>query len=522
MAMIGNVVVGLIAPTGKFRKSMKKAGKSLKRFSQTAKVAAGRVAKLGAVAAAAALGGIALLTKSSMKAMDATAKLSDRLGMTTKELQGLRHAAEITGAGAAVMDKSLEKMQKGLGEAAAGIGEAKYALDAMGMSLDDLMGKSPAEQFNIIADKVKKMESAEKRAFVATKLFGRSGQALINTMRLGSDGLREMQIEAEKLGIAYNRVDAAKVEKANDALTRAGQAITGIGNAFAIGLSPYIEAAANKFTALAISGEGMGKRVVSSIRFVAEAIAKGADYLNLFISGFQAVKSGFQTLVGEIVDRIAIIKSVAYTLSGVFKEAFAAAFGVIGKGIASLEYQAKKVWNYWKTVTRQQTAIQENAQMNAARIARREMTAQFQVAGGGQADLAKGRELFQSGVSGEAGKDWHTMAKDSALAAVQSYRKFEAGETQGKVSDFFDSLNKEATIAAEKIAAGTTKTGADIVNKEVTTRKIEDRVSGGFSGAALEATGKVEKEQLKELKKQNKILEVVSNKIGTPQAYRVT
>src|SRR5207247_2365101 len=104
-----------------------------------------------------------------------------------------------------------------------------------------------------IADKISKIENPAERATAAMQIFGKSGQQLLPLMMSGAEGLAAAQKEAEKLGLTYNRVDAAKVEAANDSMTRMKAVVTGVGNQLAIQLAPFIDAAATKLTALASS-----------------------------------------------------------------------------------------------------------------------------------------------------------------------------------------------------------------------------------------------------------------------------
>jgi hypothetical protein len=565
MVMLGNIVVGLTATTGRFQRDMNRAAGTVKSFTAGAAAGIGKVAAFGsAIMGIAGVGSLGMLMKSSMKNIDATAKLADRIGETTERLQGLRYAADITGAGSENLDKSLQKMQKTVGEASQGIGQGRLALNALGLSVDDLAGKSPAEQFSLIAENVNKLKTAEDRAFVATNLFGRSGQSLINTLALGKDGLAAMQAEAEKLGIAFSRVDAAKVEAANDALTRVGRVFQGIGNALAIELSPYIESAAMKFVELAGSGEGMGNRVANGIRWVAESIAKAADMLNLFSAGFYTVKSGvetlvagalngfamlsspilhiggiFNTIVAGVLNGAELIKAAGYGMAAVFGEAFGTMLRHVAKGIANLEFEAKKVWNYWKRVTLQISDVDEIKANMAARYVRDDRVTQITSAGDefskkasenldlagkayesgstGKAGAAFDRRAeimrgaasaaLESGLSGAAGAAWDAAAKESADNAVSAYDKFVNGSAQKQVAGFFDSIQQGAQVAAEKVAANAAAYNAP--KSGIGEAIGESSVRGSFSAAALIATPekKIAQDQLAEQKKMNRSLE---------------
>ncbi|MCK9570001.1 hypothetical protein M0R72_13745 [Candidatus Pacearchaeota archaeon] len=285
MSVIGNIAVSLTASTKNFERGMKKARGVVSSFGGAAGAIVG---KLGAMSAAltgiAGAAGLVMLTKNSMTQIDATAKLSDRLGIATEKLQGLRHAAELTGAGSAALENGLAKMQKTIGEASKNLGLGKRGFEALGISIDSIMGKSPDVQFSMIADKINMLATAEEKAYAATAIFGRGGQALINTLAQGSTELAAMQKDAEKLGLAFNRVDAAQVERANDALTRMHSVFVGLGNSIAIAISPYIETLANQFADAGFFGENAGAKIVGAfekVLLVVEKIRAGVHFLAL-------------------------------------------------------------------------------------------------------------------------------------------------------------------------------------------------------------------------------------------------
>ena len=111
MATIGDIVVKLGLDRTGFSSGIKTATSSLKRFAGgAAKVAGVGLLAVGAAAGAAAAVIVPNVAR-AMGSIDNLAKTSDKLGITTENLAGLRHAAELTGAGAGVMDKGLEDGQ---------------------------------------------------------------------------------------------------------------------------------------------------------------------------------------------------------------------------------------------------------------------------------------------------------------------------------------------------------------------------------------------------------------------------
>jgi len=252
--------------------------------------------------AAAGVGGIGYMIKQQMAAIDTTAKLSDRLGITTEALIGLQHGAKISGVEQATLNKSLEILSRRLGEVKLGTGEAKRALAELGLTADDLVGLNMDDALGRIADQIGKLETQSQKAAVANYLFGRSGQQLLNLFDKGSAGIKEMRQEAEKLGLAFSRLDAAQVEAANDALARSRAVLTGLFRQVTIELAPYIETLADKFTELATSGEGVGSNVVNVFEDMSLAAIHFGGVLQGSSAKFKAFYAGTLEGLARIIE----------------------------------------------------------------------------------------------------------------------------------------------------------------------------------------------------------------------------
>lgn len=210
---------------------------------------AGKALALGAaLGGVAGIGGIGLLVKNQFETIDALAKTSDKLGITTEALAGLRHAAELTGAGTKTLDTGLQRMVRRLSDAAQGTGPAVKALDELGLSAQGLAKLAPEQQFGAIADAMGGLQSEADKVRLTFALFDSEGVALKNTLAAGSAGLAEMARETFSFGLALNRVDAAKIETANDAIFRAKGVFVGLAQTIAVNLAPVIESIATRIT----------------------------------------------------------------------------------------------------------------------------------------------------------------------------------------------------------------------------------------------------------------------------------
>ena len=241
MALLGDLVVNLGLNSKKFSAGLGRARGKLATFGAGVGRAIGSMAKFGLAAGVAGVAVGGLLVRNSMKAMDAVAKLSDRLGIATEDIVAFQHAGQLMGASSEEVNKGLEQLTKRLGEVATlGTGEAKNGLDALGLSADTLTKMPLADAMGLIADKMNGLATQSDKAAVANALFGRAGIKMLNFLSLGSEGLAEAAAEAERLGITFSRVDAAQVEAANDAILRMKQGFAGIGNQLAVALGPTI------------------------------------------------------------------------------------------------------------------------------------------------------------------------------------------------------------------------------------------------------------------------------------------
>lgn len=183
--------------------------------------------KLGAIGAGLAAAGASALSfgkvMHSMESIDRQAKLADRLGITNEAVQRLSLAADLAGTDVETLAQSMLKMGKNIGSG--------------GMSLD--------KRFFQVADSIAKIADPAERAKRALQVFGGGAQGkgafeLINLLAQGGKGIRESANAIDRFGLGISRIDAAKVEAANDALTTMGTVLKGVSDHIAIELSPGI------------------------------------------------------------------------------------------------------------------------------------------------------------------------------------------------------------------------------------------------------------------------------------------
>jgi hypothetical protein len=307
---VGRLSIGIGANTVGLRRGLGSAGRMVGGFK---KAIVPGVLAVGALGAAAVGTGFALgtvMVRGQLKAIDASAKFADRIGIGTRELEGLRFSAGLAGAETNNLDLGLQRMTRRIAEAAGGTGEAKAAIAELGLEAAALDRMSPDEQFLAIADAMAKVEGRSQRVRLAFKLFDAEGVGLLNLLDAGSAGLRETIAEAERLGLAFGRVDAAKIEAANDASARLNALWTGFARTLTVEVAPFLETALDRTQSFVAAQGGLGSIVVGTMEGIAVGIGHGVRAAHALEMGglaiaasFHDAKAAVQGLAGEMTRR---------------------------------------------------------------------------------------------------------------------------------------------------------------------------------------------------------------------------
>mgnify|MGYP003637768998 CR=1 FL=1 len=297
-----------------------KTSAAFKSLGNSAAASAMKVAKIGAAFATVGIAAGIALTKMSMQNVDALAKVSDRLGIATQSLAGLQHAANLAGVENKTLEKSLQNLAVGVSDAADGSGVAKDALIQLGLSAA-LLEKLPLDQQLLrVSDAMQGVELQADKVRLATELFGARGVSVLNMIGEGSQNLVEMAKEAEHLGIAINRVDAAKIELANDAVDRGKTVFTGLGNQLATSFSPLIMTVADNFRQAALDNEdfgSIGEEVVGALLKGYGKLADGVFFLRL---GFAQLNVSQFRVAKTIVEKVnPVFKTLSETYNAMAK-----------------------------------------------------------------------------------------------------------------------------------------------------------------------------------------------------------
>ena len=164
---------------------------------------------------------------------DGIDKASIRIGVSAERLQSLRYAANLSGASADTLDKSMAKLNENMAKAAAGKNEELASLfKKLGISLKDANGnlRNAADVMPQFADAIQRNTDAGLRARMMIAAFGEEGQKLVPMLEGGSGALQEMEDRAKRLGLVMSGDDVKAAAALGDRFSELGMVFDSFGN----------------------------------------------------------------------------------------------------------------------------------------------------------------------------------------------------------------------------------------------------------------------------------------------------
>lgn len=268
-------------------------------FGESVAASGAKIAGLWAgLGAAVTGGGLAMFTKQGMDSANATRILAERLGTSTEGLSRLQYAAKLADVDAETLSGSLEKMQLRLGEiATTGEGKAANVLQRMGLDAATLAQEDPVAAFHEILDVIYKIPEPAERMKTAIDIFGKSASGILNLAMQGTSGIAGMEAEADRLGVTLSDIDAAKIDAADDAMTRIWEAIGGVSRSLATELAPYLEAGANWFASFGQSGVKANSYISQSLDWVTSGVGYILDGVQLMETAWYGLRGGVSQVI---------------------------------------------------------------------------------------------------------------------------------------------------------------------------------------------------------------------------------
>lgn len=321
------------------RKNFKTTEATLKDFSENAtSLGAMTFAPLAGVMAS--LGStVASSLSSFVEYSTGVGDLAAKIGASAQDLQKFQYAALMSGSSGEELAGAVEILGKNLGQVASGKNKAiPEMFKQLGVSLYDANGhlKTATELLPEIANCMRSQETATQKSYIATTLFGKSGQGLIQMLEQGSEGLNELANDAEHLGIVLEDDVLNVAGEYDDAMNRLQTSLQGVQFAIAQKVLPVLTPLVESLTeCIAANREWIATSIADIAKDVANAL-KQIDFKACITGAIDFAKKSY-----ELFDSLGGLKTVAIAVGAVFALNFATS---LISTISSIAGVAKALW----------------------------------------------------------------------------------------------------------------------------------------------------------------------------------
>ena len=255
-----------------------------------------------------------ILTKRVSEFGDQMIKGAQRLNLTTTAFQRLDHAMQLSGTSMQEQRGALTRFARTARDAVNGVKIAEEAFTRLGVSVRKQDGsyKQTEELIYDVSDAFSKMPMTVEKSALMMDLFGRSGAQMAQFLNLGSEALKEVGHDAERLGGIMSEDAAKQSEKFIDALTRLDLAADGVTRAIGGSMQPVftrmMEAMANSVVKLRRVFAPVFESIRDDFKATADVLVPVVGFIIKAFVGFgTAVVLAFKAITFTINKRLAEI-----------------------------------------------------------------------------------------------------------------------------------------------------------------------------------------------------------------------
>ena len=350
--LMGSILLnddGAIKTLNDAEKSAKNSAKEMETLGKKAGEMGKKVA-LGVVAGVAALGGMVM---EATKATDRIDKMSQKMGMTSKGFQEWDYILGQNGISIDSLQGGMKTLTNMTDELMKGSKTATDSFGRLGLSMDDLKGKSQEEIFNMTVSALQGVTDSTERAAIANDLLGRSGSELAPLLNAGAGAVDDLRQRAHDLGIVLDdeTIKAGVVlgDTMDDVKLSFGTVVTKIGAE----VMPIVQ----KFLDWVLKNMPTIQKVASTVfNGIADAISwfsDNAKWLVPVLAGLLGVIIGFE-VVSKIAGLFALLSTIttgATTIFGAFNAVLLAnPIGLVALAIGGLIAAGVALWMNWDKI----------------------------------------------------------------------------------------------------------------------------------------------------------------------------
>lgn len=279
--------------------------------------------------------GLAEFVQKGAEAAEQAGRLAQATGIPVEQFSRLAYAANVTGLSSDDLAKSLEKLDKNLAAAGAGAVQQTALFNALGVAVKDSSGNvRPVEDvLGDLAQTFSGLQDGASKTALAIQVFGKSGAQLIPFLNEGRAGIKELEEEADRLGITLTGQAAASAKGFEDNVKKLELAVNSIATRVAGDLTPALKALTDSFIASDTASSGLKTT---------------AQDLTVFIKGLASVvtvvAAVFEGLGAQVGKAASIVANVVERDWGALKEDLAHPFEGITEAIDTASKRLDGIW----------------------------------------------------------------------------------------------------------------------------------------------------------------------------------
>jgi hypothetical protein len=273
------------------------------------------------------------IVSSVSTSLDSLTDLSNRIDVPVQQLQSLGLAAKLSGVDTEQFATAVTRLGVSIGKADPG-GAFDKTLRSVGVSLAEIRGLRPEQQFESISAAIGALPTSADRAAAAVEIFGRQGAALVPLFKEGAASVEELTARAERLGIIVSEDQVSNIAKMNDAFDLVRATVEGIIGQVTGNLAPVVTAIADEFLAFVESFSGAnGEGGTAIADAITDTLLNGAEFL---AGVFDSFVSQFGDLSTVLVDAGAVFQATGEVFTIVYEglRVIFNAFEIAGNSLA--------------------------------------------------------------------------------------------------------------------------------------------------------------------------------------------
>ena len=322
-------------------KESEKAGGRFEKLGDTLKTAgkviAGVVSSVGAACASVGTAMFKMADDASAVVREVN-NMSQKLGLSREGYQEWEYVLKKSGTSIDIMGTSMKKLQTTMGGLTEDGDSASKAFAAVGLSFDEVKGKSPEEAFNMTIRALQDMPSGADRTAAALKLFGKGAMELQPLLNKTAEETDELKQRAHELGLVLSdeQIDASRAF--GGAMSKVKETMQGMKMQLSQALVPAFADGISALWDFAQGAEGGEEKMKSAVDGMTKAVSetlpqfiqKGSDMITSLAKGISMALPGIAQSIADVLPLLVA------TISSLVPQLIDTVIGIVPVVVAAL------------------------------------------------------------------------------------------------------------------------------------------------------------------------------------------